>query len=357
MFGIAGELLCFEDNGNYFYKLGRIGAGSRLEKSGFKVGDVIVGVNSFIIESEATKAELENPKITKLTQSVDDTDRLLIGLGDMHFVTPKEDRMVWSDTILQNLIKEKLITPEQKKEVKNKNVLLKVLRYNEKKKAFERFYAPVAKEFFDVPSVCSRLEDDNIGHIRLRKFDLGAGDAFEAELNKVLKRDVKGLIIDLRFNLGGADDECNKIISMFIKKGEIYKDVGKNGSKIFSITKDNSKTNIPIVVLVNETSISCSEEFAVVMQTHKRGTVIGTRTFGKGVGQGGYLFPSDEVTLRFTTLEWFAMPENISINKVGVTPDIEISGPDLNSPEFGDPKQDPQLAAAIKYLRENMFSK
>ncbi|GHV28840.1 peptidase S41 [Clostridia bacterium] len=372
MFGIVGELQAFEDNGNYYYKLGHINAGSQLEKAGFKVGDVIVGVNSFVVESEATKAELADPKITK---ALPNTCDFLVGLGDVSLVSWGQESVIWSETLLQSLEKEKLITPEQKKESQDKNVLIKVRRYNAKKKAFERFSASVAKEFFDIPSADAKLKDNNlddakpgsegfdletgdvwededVGYIKLRDFDLGAGDVFETELNKVLKKGVKGLIIDLRGNPGGLVGECNKIISMFIKKGEICKEVDRKGTQTFTITKDITKTDIPIAVLVNELSASASEEFAAVMQTHKRGTVIGTKTFGKGVGQTPCSIHHGEMIMWLTTYKWFAMPGDVSVDKVGVTPDLEVPSPDFNNPD-GAAKQDSQLAAAIKHLKEN----
>ncbi|GHU84803.1 peptidase S41 [Clostridia bacterium] len=361
MFGIVGYIYVFVDNahlGNFSCRFGHIGAGSQLEKAGFKTGDIIVGVNSFIVESEATKAELEDPKITKLTQDPNDINYLLAGLGDVFLITAETEQVVWSDSLLQMLDKVRLITPEQKRESQNKNVLLKVLRHNTKTGTRERFSASVAKVTGYISSAHHFIfEDDDIGYIRLRDFNLGAGNVFAAELNKVLRRGVKGLIIDLRFNPGGIVEECNKIIGMFIKKGEIYKCVGKKFTSPAFISKDISKTDIPVVVLVNEKSMSCSELFAAVMQAHGRGTIIGTQTFGKGVIQDIYPFACDEMTLWLTTREWVAMPGNVSINKVGVTPDLEVPGPYLNSPAFGNSEHDPQLSAAIKYLKENNKNK
>ncbi|GHV30273.1 hypothetical protein FACS189481_4300 [Clostridia bacterium] len=355
MFGILGNLYVFTDGkapGNYFFELGYIVAGSQLEKAGFKSGDVIIGVNSFVVEAAATQAELENPKITKITQTESDLNYLLLGLGDVLLIGGETEQVIWHDSVLQTLDKVKPISPEQKKESQNKNVLLTVQRYNAKTGAKERFSASVAKETFHVDSAYSRLMDDGIGYIRLRDFNLGASNVFFANLNDVLKRGAKSLVIDLRFNLGGILGECNKVIDMFIKKGEICKLVRKNSQQTFSVTKNTAKTDIPIVVLVNEKSVSCPEIFAAVMQAHKRGIVIGTKTWGKGVSQDICPFAHDEVTLWITAQEWVAMPGDVSINKVGVTPDLEVAGPYLNSPEFGNPKQDSQLSAAIKHLKE-----
>lgn len=130
------------------------------------------------------------------------------------------------------------------------------------------------------------------------------------------------LIIDLRDNPGGEQESLEKIASLFLDSSKVicidhYKD------KDVVVQSTGVKTaNYPIIVLVNADTASCSEILTLALKEGCNAIVVGTTTYGKGVGQS--LKKTENYYYKVTSLNWTS-PSGISIDKVGIKPDIDLS--------------------------------
>lgn len=173
-----------------------------------------------------------------------------------------------------------------------------------------------------------------IGYFRIGNFN---GNT-ESDLNKALaefeREKVKGIIMDLRGNPGGLYDQAQKVADAFIESGVLVSMVGVGGSQRKDETASrNGDMRVPLAVLVNQTSASASEIVAGAVKNLDRGVVIGETTFGKGSVQMlfdidapvaiGQKADDNKLGLKLTTAQYLT-PGDLSIQGVGVTPDLEL---------------------------------
>jgi len=180
-----------------------------------------------------------------------------------------------------------------------------------------------------VASVSSKFfEDGNIGYIRIRQFQSNTSNDVITELKKIKGNDhseIKGLIIDIRFNAGGLLNEAVDVTDIFLPKDRtIVSTKGKvpEQSMVFKSRRDALIPNYPIVVLVNAGSASASEILAGALKDWHRAVILGTKTFGKGSVQTVYPL-EDGSAIRLTTAKYYT-PNGISIHGEGITPDILV---------------------------------
>ena len=218
---------------------------------------------------------------------------------------------------------------------------------------FELTRAPIS-----VPAVTSEIINDDIGYVRIAEFDINTDDELIAALESL--KDTKKLIIDLRDNPGGYMDVAINTIDMFIKEGNIvtakyktdetkYEAVAQNKTSL----SDEFLLTTPVCILVNENSASASEIFSAALKDHKRATIVGKKTYGKGSIQS--TFPLKDNTGVKLTIGHFYSPSGTKIDKTGVTPDIEVELPEefinISTAEIPHEK-DTQLNAAIDFLKK-----
>ncbi|MDD2561066.1 MAG: S41 family peptidase [Eubacteriales bacterium] len=194
--------------------------------------------------------------------------------------------------------------------------------------------------------------DHQVGYIVLFEFAGGSAEAFTAAYQELTAQGMNALIVDLRDNPGGWVDDGVKIADLFLDHKLIYYAEDRAGSQEKFYTT-NGKDDIPLVFLVNENSASSSEIVTAALKDYKRATVIGEKTFGKGIIQ--YVIPlSDNKSgFQFTYAQYFS-PLGYKVHKEGVVPDIIVEMPeDLKSMffELGD-MTDPQLARAYEEARK-----
>jgi len=136
---------------------------------------------------------------------------------------------------------------------------------------------------------------------------------------------LKGFVIDLRNNPGGLLDQAISVSDAFLEKGEIVSTRGRNAEETqrFNARAGDLTRNKPVIVLINGGSASASEIVAGALQDHKRATIIGTRSFGKGSVQTIIPLGAQNGALRLTTARYYT-PSGKSIQAKGITPDIEI---------------------------------
>lgn len=218
----------------------------------------------------------------------------------------------------------------------------------------------ITREIIKIKSVKhAKIED--IGYIRLISFRKNAPIELKKILKKYVKKEkVKGIILDLRNNPGGLLDVAVEITDYFINKGLIvYTKPRKDSLNYYSALnrkfeakeKSTIVKDIPLIVLVNHGSASASEIFSGAIKDHKRGIIIGTKTFGKGSVQS-VINLNDGYGLRFTTAYYYT-PNGIKIHKKGVKPDIEVEMPSLSKDEIKDIKKIQDKKFINKLLKKN----
>lgn len=170
-------------------------------------------------------------------------------------------------------------------------------------------------------SVYSDILDGNIGYIRITSFEIATADDFKAELAKMQKAKVKGLVIDLRNNGGGIVDSGLAVADALLPEATIVYLEDKAGEREYH-NSDAKATSLPYVLLVDGGSASTTEILAAAVQDNKGGTIVGTTTFGKGIVQ--LIEPlGDGSAVRVTMKQYFS-PSGKTIQGKGVTPDYQV---------------------------------
>jgi len=198
---------------------------------------------------------------------------------------------------------------------------------------------------FEVPNVETEILDNNIAYISLGEFNQLAADQLREAMDELDVNSRTGLIFDLRDNPGGLLSSAIDVGSLFIEDGVILYEVFGDGSEqVFEATGNDADVNVPIVVLVNESSASAAELVSGALQATDMATVIGETSFGKGTVQNIQRLSNDG-GLRLTIARYL-LPSREWVHEQGVKPDIVI---EYNPVEDGV-DVDPQLEEAIDFL-------
>ena len=199
--------------------------------------------------------------------------------------------------------------------------------------------------------ITEEMLDGNIGYLAISSFDDGTSEQFRKKYEDLQSKGIKGLIIDLRNNGGGIVQEALGIAEYITNKGDnlLITVDNKNNQKI---TKSNSEpiVKVPVVVLVNENSASASEILAGALKDLKKATIVGVKTYGKGVIQQ-ILTLNDGSGLKLTISEYFT-PNKNKINYIGIEPDETVKLPEsVKNPLLVTRENDTQLDKAIEILK------
>jgi carboxyl-terminal processing protease len=255
--------------------------------------------------------------LVKVVAPIDDTPAAKAGIMANDIITHLEDEPVQGLTLNQAV--EKMRGPV------NTKIRLKIMR----KGADKPVEVSITRDIIRVRAVRSRTEGDDVGYIRITQFNEQTTDNlkkaiadFEAQIpaNKL-----KGFIIDMRNNPGGLLDQAISVSDVFLEKGEIVSTRGRNAEETqrFNARAGDLTKSKPIIVLINGGSASASEIVAGALQDHKRATVLGTRSFGKGSVQTIIPLGAGNGALRLTTARYYT-PSGKSIQAKGISPDIEV---------------------------------
>lgn len=188
------------------------------------------------------------------------------------------------------------------------------------------------------------LQDTKIGYIRVASFSEKTAKEFQTDLAKLKEEGMQGLIIDLRSNPGGLITSCVDIANQVVPAGEIVSVVDRNGHReVFDSSLENF--DYPIVVLIDGNSASASEILAGAIQDRQCGTLVGTKSFGKGSVQTMVpLYDGDGIKL---TIARYYTPAGRSIDGVGIEPDVTVELPEGS-------RVDVQLNKAIEVMQEKL---
>lgn len=199
-------------------------------------------------------------------------------------------------------------------------------------------------------SVISKMLEGNIGYISVTSFNKETINQFGAAIDDLDKKKQKGVIIDLRNNGGGSLTGCIGMLDRMLPAGNLIIEKNKvNGDKQYT-SSDKQHFDKPVLILINEGSASASEVFAGCMQDRKAATLLGTKSYGKGIVQTVFsLEKSCGGGIKLTTGEYL-LPSKRCIQGEGLTPDIEekYTG---SSKEFGA-SDDNQLSRALEVMKE-----
>ena len=199
-------------------------------------------------------------------------------------------------------------------------------------------------------SVYEKMLPNKIGYVALTVFGRDTGDELNTALDRLQKQGARALVLDLRNNGGGYLEAAVAVSSKFIPSGPIVS-VESRASNITTLDADDTAINpLPLAVLVNGYTASASEITSGAIQDSSVGTIIGTKTFGKGVVQTIIPLP-DGSAIKVTTARYLT-PRNRDINHLGITPDVLVT--ENKHPQFGEPSKDEQLTRAIQYLDDRL---
>ena len=212
----------------------------------------------------------------------------------------------------------------------------------------DKIKVTATRDVINVETVKYKVLENQIGYISISEFDSVTGAQFAKALKQLQKKNIGGLVVDLRNNPGGSLSTVCDILDSILPKGLIVYTKDKNGKKEEYTSDEKHRLNLPMSVLVNGQSASASEIFAGAVQDYGKAEIIGTQTYGKGVVQN--LFDlKDGTCVKLTTSEYFT-PKGRNIDGKGITPDVKIE----YKYNAKDPKADNQLDKAVSVVKDKI---
>src|SRR6516164_6927022 len=255
--------------------------------------------------------------LVKVVAPIDETPAAKAGVMANDIITHLDNEAVQGLTLNQAV--DKMRGPV------NTKIKLTIMR----KGADKPIEVTIVRDIIRVKSVRWRPQGSDVGYIRVTQFNEQTTDGLKqaiTELNAQLGADkIKGYVLDLRNNPGGLLDQAISVSDTFLEKGEIVSTRGRNPEETqrFNARPGDLIKNKPLIVLINGGSASASEIVAGALQDHKRATLIGTRSFGKGSVQTIIPLGAGNGALRLTTARYYT-PSGRSIQAKGISPDIEV---------------------------------
>lgn len=212
----------------------------------------------------------------------------------------------------------------------------------------DKIKVTATRDVINVETAKYKVLENQIGYISISEFDSVTGAQFAKALKQLQKKNIEGLVVDLRNNPGGSLSTVCDILDSILPKGLIVYTKDKNGKKEEYTSDEKHRLNLPMSVLVNGQSASASEIFAGAVQDYGKAEIIGTQTYGKGVVQN--LFDlKDGTCVKLTTSEYFT-PKGRNIDGKGITPDVKIE----YKYNAKDPKADNQLDKAVSVVKDKI---
>ncbi len=255
--------------------------------------------------------------LVKVVAPIDDTPAAKAGIMSGDLITQIDGEAVQGLTLEQAVNKMKGAADTKTK--------LTIVR----KGKDEPFDVAITREIIHVKPVRYHVEGNDIGYIRITSFNEQTSDGLHKAIADVEKQippeKLAGFVVDLRNNPGGLLDQAVAVSSAFLPRGEVVSTRGRNPEETqrFSARGGDLTKGKPLIVLINGGSASASEIVAGALHDHKRATLIGTRSFGKGSVQTIIPLGAGNGALALTTARYFT-PSGHSIQAQGVTPDIEV---------------------------------
>ncbi len=255
--------------------------------------------------------------LVKVVAPIDDTPASRAGIMSGDVITSIDDEQIQGMTLDQAVNK--------MKGAPNRSFRLTIVR----KDADKPIEVSITREIIRVRPVKFHAEGGDIGYIRITSFNEQTTEGLRkaiTEIQKEIPQDkLAGYVLDLRNNPGGLLDQAVSVTSTLMQRGEVVSTRGRNPEETqrFTAHGGDMTKGKPLVVLINGGSASASEIVAGALHDHKRATLIGTRSFGKGSVQTIIPLGAGNGALALTTARYFT-PSGHSIQALGIKPDIEV---------------------------------
>ncbi|TDL92675.1 PDZ domain-containing protein [Vibrio vulnificus] len=216
----------------------------------------------------------------------------------------------------------------------------------------------IKRDTIPIETVYAEMLDDGIAKIQVTSFSEHTVQELKTALEEMSKKDMKGLVLDLRGNPGGLLDQAIEMASLFIPNGEVVLQVEeRSGKKDVYKSENDGELKIPVVVLIDDGSASASEIVAAAVSESADIPLIGVKSFGKGTVQTAQDF-KDGSNFKYTAAKWLT-PEGNWIHKKGIKPDITVKLPDYASLPYISPDKElkasdssSEVKAAEEMLKE-----
>lgn len=218
----------------------------------------------------------------------------------------------------------------------------------------ERHDYTMTRQKVDVVDMDHRMINDNILYIKLSAFSTHSDTAFVEALEEGKRQKMQALIIDLRSNGGGGGDILKNIADPLLPEGTIFYTEDKEGQRNY-VNSDARCLNLPIVVLCDGNTASSSELLIAALQDYQLATIVGTKTFGKAVGQSTISIGGDGSGIYPTTVRAYS-PNGRNWHGTGLEPDVTVELPDelMGNPLLLTDENDLQLQEALKILGQKI---
>jgi carboxyl-terminal processing protease len=210
----------------------------------------------------------------------------------------------------------------------------------------------ITRDTIRQPSVTAKMLPGQIGYVQLAVFGQTTGHELDSALKRLDAQGAKAYVLDLRYNGGGYLNAAVDVSSKFISSGPIVSVQSRAGTDTEYDAENTAIPPRPLAVLVNQYTASASEITAGAIQDSGVGTLVGTKTFGKGVVQSIWGL-RDGSAVKITTARYFT-PKGRDINSVGIEPEIKSELAKDQKIRLGDLKQDPQLVTAVNFVTSKL---
>lgn len=209
----------------------------------------------------------------------------------------------------------------------------------------------VERRTIHVPVATGRLLENNIGLVSISNFHADCAEQTIAAIEDLRSRGAAALILDVRYNGGGYAQEMVDLLDYLLPEGQLFRTVNYAGKEEVSCS-DAEYLDMPMAVLVNGSSYSAAEFFAVALREYEAAVVVGEQTVGKGYYQVNYQL-NDGSAVSLSIGEYFT-PNGENLAGIGITPDILVTVDEETAAGIYagtlDPREDPQIQAAVEAL-------
>ncbi len=223
--------------------------------------------------------------------------------------------------------------------------------YREGKEDTQEF--DIERNKVEVPTVEYEMLEDSVGYIQITEFSEPTEEQFMTAVNALQEQGMKSMIVDLRDNPGGYLSAVTDILDDILPKGITVYTEDKYGQRQTYTSDEEHKMEIPMAVLINGNSASASEIFAGAIKDYEYGTLIGTKSFGKGIVQTVKQL-NDGSAIKLTTAKYYT-PKGNYIHKKGIEPDVELEYEYSGDKDADyDKSKDNQIQKALEILKSDM---
>lgn len=210
----------------------------------------------------------------------------------------------------------------------------------------EQLTFTVTRRSIDVPTVEYELKEDGIAYLRILQFDVVTAEQFQSAVDALTEQGMQKLVIDLRNNPGGVVQSAVQMLDYMLPDGLLVYTAGRDGVGEKYYSEDGHEVSVPTVLLINGNSASSAEIFAGAYRDFGRATLVGTKTFGKGIVQ--FVLPlGDGSAVKLTTQHYYT-PSGFDLHGKGIEPDVFLE-PGESDTINGE--SDAQLERAMRILK------